>query len=229
LLFPFKNSLIDIMSQERVQKIFCTTREASEILGVSLRTAQLWVESGLLEAWKTSGGHRRISRDSVERLLFNPALRSGARAAATNDPAPATGESPTPLSILVVEDSAALRRLYELTMARWPLPVRVVTASDGHEALIRLGLHRPDLLIADLNMPKLDGFHMLEAIRATPELNDMAIVAVTGLEPREVLERGGVPEGVRVLPKPVPFAELLVIATEVAASRVAHDAQGNRL
>jgi excisionase family DNA binding protein len=220
------------MSQERVQKIFCTTREASEILGVSLRTAQLWVENGLLEAWKTSGGHRRISRDSVERLLFNPAMRSNARAAAkngaANDPSPGAAGSPEPLSILVVEDSAALRRLYELTMARWPLAVRIVTASDGHEALIRLGLLRPDLLIADLDMPKLDGAHMLDAIRATPELNAMSIVAITGRDPTEVLECGGVPEGVRVLPKPVPFAELQVIAGDVASSRRAHDAQGNR-
>lgn len=46
-----------------------STREASEILGVSLRTVQLWVDSGVLEAWKTVGGHRRISRASVEALL----------------------------------------------------------------------------------------------------------------------------------------------------------------
>lgn len=45
-----------------------STREASEILGVSLRTVQLWVDSGILEAWKTAGGHRRISRASVEAL-----------------------------------------------------------------------------------------------------------------------------------------------------------------
>lgn len=217
------------MSQANVQKIFCTTREASEILGVSLRTAQLWVESGLLEAWKTSGGHRRISRDSVERLLFNPAMRANARqeTAAGGTPAKsaAPAETENPLLILVVEDSSALRRLYELTLARWPFPVRVMTASDGHEALIRLGLHRPDLLIADLNMPKMDGFHMLDAIRAIPELNDMAIVAVTGLDPKEILERGGVPEGVRVLPKPIPFGELQVIASEVAATRVPRSAQ----
>lgn len=46
-----------------------STREASEILGVSLRTVQLWVDGGILEAWKTAGGHRRISRASVEALL----------------------------------------------------------------------------------------------------------------------------------------------------------------
>lgn len=47
----------------------CTTQEVARSLGVSLRTIQLWVNEGLLEAWKTDGGHRRIPRDSVIRLI----------------------------------------------------------------------------------------------------------------------------------------------------------------
>jgi excisionase family DNA binding protein len=71
-------------AQEKVQKTFCTTREAAKLLGVSLRTAQLWSESGLLEAWKTAGGHRRITRDSIECLLSLPSkdVLLGASAAA---------------------------------------------------------------------------------------------------------------------------------------------------
>ena len=45
------------------------TREAAEVIGVSVRTVQLWVENGSLEAWKTPGKHRRILRASVEALL----------------------------------------------------------------------------------------------------------------------------------------------------------------
>lgn len=43
----------------------CSTREAAEILGVSLRTIQVWVDRGVLVAWKTAGGHRRVSLESV--------------------------------------------------------------------------------------------------------------------------------------------------------------------
>lgn len=46
----------------------CTTAEAARHLGVSIRTVQLWVDSGALEAWKTVGGHRRIPLESLERL-----------------------------------------------------------------------------------------------------------------------------------------------------------------
>ena len=46
-----------------------TTRQAATLLNVSVRTVQLWVESGALQAWKTAGGHRRISVRSIQQLL----------------------------------------------------------------------------------------------------------------------------------------------------------------
>ena len=52
-----------------VKKSFCTTREAATLLGVSVGTVQLWVENGLLQAWKTAGGHRRVMRNSINKLL----------------------------------------------------------------------------------------------------------------------------------------------------------------
>lgn len=209
-----------MIQRERVQKTFCTTREAAGLLGVSLRTAQLWVESGLLEAWKTEGGHRRISRQSIQRLLAKPPANdaeppASPAAKALASAAPASDK----LSILVVEDEAALRRVYELTMSRWPMRPTVSSAGDGYEALIRVGHNKPDLLISDLRMPGLDGFRMLRTMRAMPELARMAIVVVTGLDPEEIIDLGGVPEGIPVLPKPIPFERLRAIAEQVAAER----------
>lgn len=50
-------------------KDILTTAKAAELLGVSIRTAQLWVESGQLPSWKTPGGHRRIPRQAVLDLI----------------------------------------------------------------------------------------------------------------------------------------------------------------
>lgn len=49
-----------------------TTAEAAQLLGISTRTAQLWVESGQLSSWKTPGGHRRIPRQAVLDLKSPP-------------------------------------------------------------------------------------------------------------------------------------------------------------
>lgn len=46
-----------------------TSTEAARLLGVSVSTAQLWMESGVLESWKTPGGHRRARRSAVLSLL----------------------------------------------------------------------------------------------------------------------------------------------------------------
>lgn len=176
-----------------------TTREAAQRLGVAVRTVQLWVESGVLRAWKTAGGHRRITRESLEALLAE-------RQAAVAEPAVVAGHRP--FRILVVEDDADLRMLFEMTLTSWELPVEVAVAENGFSGLLRLGEWRPDLLITDLNMPGMDGFRMIRHLRASPEWHDLPIIVITALGAQEVAARGGLPEDVRLLAKPVPFGDL---------------------
>lgn len=204
------------------KKIFCTTREAAKILGISLRTAQLWTESGLLEAWKTSGGHRRISRKSIELLLAKPVIRelaaesSQARRVSDVDTGTPAHEA---LNIMVVEDDPTLCLLYEYKLRGWPMLPNVCTVSDGYEALIRMGHIKPDILIADLHMPGMDGFKMLNIIRKAPELSGIQIIVVSGLNQEEIANRGGVPKDIPVLPKPIPFDQLQAFANAVDAKR----------
>lgn len=166
------------------------------MLGVSLRTAQLWVESGVLRAWKTAGGHRRILTSSVDALLKE-------RRQAVAGAAPA-GQ----FKLLVVEDDPDLLKLYRLHVADWGLPVTLITATNGFEGLIRIGEAKPDLLIADLNMPGMDGFRMIRSLRANPDFRTMAIVVVTALGKDEIADRGGLPDDIRVYTKPAPFSAL---------------------
>lgn len=191
---------------------FCTTREAAELLGISMKTAQLWSESGLLEAWRTEGGHRRIYRESVERLLT---------AGGVSKPAEPEGDRPAQLSILVAEDDEALRKLYDIRLRTWPMAPRVQVVSTGIEALIEIGRRPPDLLITDLRMPEMDGFSMLRVLRNITKLEDMQIVVVSGLDPSDIQAKGGVPEGVQIYPKPIPFDALEQFAVALAASKKA--------
>lgn len=54
---------------ELEEKIFYTTGEAAEILNVSVATVQKWSRDGVLEFWNTVGGHRRITRNSLEKMI----------------------------------------------------------------------------------------------------------------------------------------------------------------
>ena len=187
----------------------CSTREAARLLGVSLRTAQMWVENGALRAWKTAGGHRRILRSSVDELLAQRRVAVGDKPAASR------------FKILVVEDEADLLKLYRLHIEGWGLPMELITATNGFEALIRIGEAHPDLIVTDLNMPGIDGFRMIRTLRGNREFAAMEIVAVTALGREEITDRGGLPPDVRIFVKPVPFSELERIVRERIAARAA--------
>jgi excisionase family DNA binding protein len=104
-----------------MMKDVLTTASAAELLGVSIRTAQLWVESGRLPSWKTPGGHRRIPRQAVMELIEETTqapvnLRANAVILAGKGRASAWVEAGLPgsgLLIEVAEDLGSVRRLLE--------------------------------------------------------------------------------------------------------------------
>ncbi len=209
-----KTEIATSSDRRAVPKSYVTTYEAAGMLGVTLRTVQIWANRGVLESWKTEGGHRRILRDSVERLLADRNPPPGPMA----DTPITTPSSTEALRILVVEDEPDLLRLYRMQLARWPMAPDVSRAGNGFEGLVLIGSVRPHLLIADLHMPEMDGFQMLRTLRAMPQLDAMEIVVVTGLDPADIAQRGGLPSGTAILPKPIPFTELERIAARVAAA-----------
>jgi excisionase family DNA binding protein len=174
----------------------CSTREAADRLGVSLRTVQLWSEAGLLRAWKTPGGHRRILMASIDELLKR---RTGV------DPRRTPGGN---FQVLIVEDEPDFRQLFELHLRSWRLPLDLASVPSGFDALLRIGASRPDLLITDLRMPGIDGFEMLRALKASGAISELEILVVTALTEHTISERGGLPADVTVLYKPLRFAEL---------------------
>lgn len=180
---------------------FCSTKQAAEMIGVSHRTIQLWVESGVLQAWKTAGGHRRITTASVRKLVER--RRDATMAPIALAPA-GDGEHK---KILIVDDDPAMLRLYELEMAGWCLPVELIKAGNGFEALIKIGESRPAMLISDLNMPGMDGFRMIRTLRGNRVYDDMAIIVISGLDQGTVASMG-LPADIPFFTKPASFARL---------------------
>jgi excisionase family DNA binding protein len=196
------------------QTAYCTTREAAELLGISLRTAQLWTESGLLDAWKTEGGHRRITRSSVQRLIDGDGVP---RKREQNDQTSA--RALTSIKVLIIEDDSVLLKLYKTAIASWKLPAETITAQNGAEGLIRVGRDAPDLMITDLSMPSMDGFQLINNLIGSAYREGMEIIVVTGMDKTSIEERGGLPEGIRVLPKPVHLTELHGIFADLLERR----------
>jgi excisionase family DNA binding protein len=193
-----------------------TTREAGELLGVAVRTVQLWVESGVLPAWRTAGGHRRISRSAVDKLMTE-------RAAVFHDKSPQSSEeSNAALRLLLVEDDADLMQLFSLMVDGWKFPVELITAENGFEGLVKIGQVQPDMVITDLNMPGMDGFQLVRALRK-PDANMPKLVVVTAMSPGDIADRGGLPPDVEVFHKPVPFDKIEALASMLrSGDRITH-------
>lgn len=79
--------------------------------------------------------------------------------------------------ILVVDDSPTMRNLVE--HALMVDGHQMESAADGLEGLEKFGSFEPDLVVADVNMPRLDGIKMIEAIRSAKKGGDVSIVVLT--------------------------------------------------
>ncbi len=85
--------------------------------------------------------------------------------------------------IMLVEDDNSLREIYEARLAAEGYTV--VSAKDGEEALATALKEHPDLIIADVMMPKVSGFDMLDILRSTPETKHTRIIMLTALSQAE--------------------------------------------
>ncbi len=175
---------------------FLSTRQAAQRLGVSLGTVQNMVESGALEAWKTAGGHRRIPVGSVDSLL-----------ARRRNLTPSASDPNGHLEILITEDDPTVQMLYQLTMEGWGLPIKLRLVDNGFDGLLQVGQRVPDILIADLMMPGMDGFEMIRSLRANPDLAQMDILVVSAITREEIAARG-LPQDITIFGKPIPFHEI---------------------
>jgi excisionase family DNA binding protein len=171
---------------------YCGTTYAAKLLGLSVGTIQTLVEKNELQAWKTQGGHRRISMPSIREyqrkhnMLTNPAEPRDYR-----------------LRVLLVEDDAVTREMLRGYCNRSSMPVDCTAMSSGLEALIDISSIKPDVLITDLDMPGVDGFELLRTLRQNPNFNRMTTLVLSALTSEEIESRGGLPEGSIFMPKPI--------------------------
>ncbi|MBA5687913.1 response regulator [Rugamonas apoptosis] len=185
----------------------CTTQQAAEILGISVSSVQQLVEAGVIEAWKTKGGHRRIPRHAVLAYKSTPSPALGSRAAA-GGVAPRELAADGLVSIMVIEDNPMQRALYERQIGAWDLPVRLSFCENGYQALLQIARSQPDVLLADIVMEGIDGYEVVKTILDDPKLASMQIAILSGLTAQQLDERGGVPPGVVFFAKPVNYDEL---------------------
>ena len=82
-----------------------------------------------------------------------------------------------PARILIVDDEPNILLSLQFLMKKAGYDVR--TATDGEQALAEIARDRPDVVLLDVMMPKLDGFSVCQRVKATPEWQDVRVIMLT--------------------------------------------------
>jgi two-component system alkaline phosphatase synthesis response regulator PhoP len=109
----------------------------------------------------------------------NPSPSNGGPSGTQAQPLP-NNESFLPHStVLIVDDNAQNVELLQAFLEA--LPVKIVTAFDGVDALEKVREHTPDLILLDIMMPRMSGFQVCKRIKGDPETKDIQVLMVTAL------------------------------------------------
>jgi CheY-like chemotaxis protein len=134
---------------------------------------------------------------------------------AQTPPSGASGTEPPGARVLIVEDNPHIIEMYSYVLKKLAANelmggggIEVHFAADGHAAMTMLTDSPFQLVMTDLYMPVMDGFQLLEKMRATPSLRQIPVVAISagGLDARDKAVKLGVNVFLR---KPVRFAEVM--------------------
>ena len=109
--------------------------------------------------------------------------------------------------VLLVEDHTDTREMIAMLLNMEGYAV--ATAEDGQEGVAQASLQQPDIIVTDINMPKLSGIEMIRILRGRPEFSSVPILVMTAYGndvARDAITNGAT----RAVTKPVDFESLVV-------------------
>ena len=215
---------------------YYTTIEVAKMLGMAVRSVQLMVDRGDLQAWKTPGGHRRISRESLERWLQGS--RSGVRAEAAGRQEGEVGAGressrrlrmgQRPPRLLLIEDSTHFQNLVALLLKQKFPGLEVHVASDGITGLASFGQLQPDLLVVDIMLPGIDGANLITGLRSHALFGQCKLIVLTALDEAQRVPYAFALDQVPVVHKPRLVNDLPPLIESLLGARVAAATQVGR-
>jgi excisionase family DNA binding protein len=156
------------------ERRFFTTTEVARYCEVSNDGVLKWIKAGKLRAFATPGGHYRISAEDFREFLNLYAF-----------PIQESFFSETPdvahrTRILIVGEQPDQRKILERLIQKMNPNWILDQAGDGYEAGIKIGSIRPNVVVVDLLMKRIDGLSLCRSIRANADTRSIRILALSG-------------------------------------------------
>jgi len=153
-----------------------TTNQLAKLFGVVPTTVIDWIEAGKLEAFKTLGGHRRITHVAVLDFLRRHGLPSP----------PAFAELSR--KIVVLDDEPEVLNLFGRILKQGLPDADLILVDHPVDALMRIGAERPQLVVFDIYMPDMDGFEFCRRLRDSLT-HHLKLLAISGDDSQETVRR----------------------------------------
>jgi excisionase family DNA binding protein len=186
-----------------------TSHQVGQLLQVVPSSVVKWVNDGLLPAYRTPGGHRRIRSADLVAFLRDHNMFV---------PEPLQNAAGVTRVILVDDDRAVLSAL-QRGMKSHRDRVSLTVLSSGIEALVAVGAEKPDALIIDVHMPEMDGIEVCQRLKKLKPTSVIDVILMTGRYSEE-LEKKCLAAGARaLLVKPLTASKLAEALASGPAAR----------
>lgn len=204
-----ESSTTSMRPADEKQSQFLSTAEAARMLGLSTTLVQTLVDQGELKGWKTRGGHRRISLESI--LDYQNTSRSAMGVAIKSMMKP---------RVTVVVESAQLMSQLMLASADWQFAVDVTFFDSVTEGLLELSSKRPDMLVVEMSMPRTQQEKTLQALENFNSRGRAPLSVVLVTEEKNLLAQRatGTANSIQVVSGPMSPVWMHAYLTGVVAS-----------
>lgn len=177
-----------------------SSHQIAKLLQSSPSAILSWFDQGMLEGFRTPGGHRRVKVKELRHFLQSHKIPV---------PLALTHGIPAPYAIYIIDDEEVVHRLMHRDFAKLDCAVDIQGSTQGVEALLAIGANPPDLIFLDVYMQEMNGFEVCRQLRSAPQLKDVVIVAMSAhpsdKDREKILECGAQ----AYLTKPISASQLL--------------------
>jgi len=142
--------------------------QVADVCRVSKKTVLNWIYDGALKAFTTYGGHYRVWPSDLRNFVTE--TRMDIQFDFIDD---------RRSRILIIDDDHEYTAVLKVAIAQELPNTEVLSTDDGYEGLLLMGEVKPQLVILDLKMPKVDGFQVLELLRSRKEENALRVLVVS--------------------------------------------------
>ncbi len=175
---------------------YVSSHQVAKLINASASAVLNWIDDGLIPAYRTPGGHRRVERGALIRFLRDQGM-------------PIPRQLAGVARLLLVDDDVNFLRTTRRLLTKRASGLTVETAVSSMDALLKIGIFRPDAVLVDAKMPGVDGVELCRRLQSDTETKHITVIAMSGRVTTR-LENAFVAAGaVGVLPKPLDTALLL--------------------